>query len=179
MAENHMCPCGAGPLYSNCCAPFITGSAIPPTAEKLMRSRYSAYALRHIDWIEETCTGTARAHFDRASATQWASRATFTGLKVLRIADGAPNDTTGIVEFEASFSEGGQAQVLRETSLFSREHGRWSYAGAAPPAKAVGRNALCPCGSGKKYKRCCAVWLLGWCPGAAPSQPTQNPKRRG
>jgi len=121
-----------------------------------MRSRYSAYALRHLDWIEETSTGPARARFDRTSATQWAHNATFTGLRILRSIDGGPGDANGLVEFEATFSEDGQTHSLREASLFSREGGLWHYAGVAPAAKAIGRNAPCPCGSGKKSKRCCA-----------------------
>jgi len=34
---------------------------------------------------------------------------------------------------------------------------------AARPPPAVGRNALCPCGSGRKYKRCCLT-----APGGSP-----------
>ena len=63
-------------------------------------------------------------------------------------------------------------KVLKETSKFLKENGRWVYSESESivhPQKVsasskkpfvrkqtkVGRNEPCPCGSGKKFKKCC------------------------
>lgn len=150
------CPCGSNQPLHGCCKPMIVGATTPTTAEQLMRSRYTAYALREIDWIERTSAGSALLAFDRASAQRWAEAATFTQLKVIRTTAGGPDDASGQVEFEATFRENGKTQALREVSLFTRVDGLWHYAGVAPQPAKAGRNDPCPCGSGKKFKRCCA-----------------------
>ncbi|MDR3146171.1 MAG: SEC-C domain-containing protein, partial [Treponema sp.] len=49
------CPCNSGSPYAECCEPYLRGIEKPPTAEALMRSRYSAYAEHAVDYIIETC----------------------------------------------------------------------------------------------------------------------------
>lgn len=52
--EKKTCPCGSRKVFSQCCQPFHEGKALPPTAEALMRSRYSAYATKNVDYIVDT-----------------------------------------------------------------------------------------------------------------------------
>ena len=79
------------------------------------------------------------------------------GLQVLQVKDGGEADTTGTVDFVAHYRQQERPGQLHEISRFRRVDGRWFYVEGEqglqePPA----RNAPCPCGSGKKYKRCCA-----------------------
>lgn len=157
------CPCGTGRPFAECCGPYLSGSAAPPTAEALMRSRYTAYARERVDYVEATTAAAERAEFDRRGAATWARTATFTKLEVLATERGGEGDDEGVVDFAATFEEAGRTKVLRERSRFVREDGAWRYAGGSKgesvrrEAPKVGRNDPCPCGSGKKFKKCCGA----------------------
>ena len=123
-----------------------------------MRSRYSAYALGNLDYIEATCCGPAAIAFDRAEAelqqlgTQWF------GLDVDQTSKGRERDSQGTVSFTARYRHNGTEQQMVETSEFRRIDGRWFYADRLPVAAGkLGRNDPCPCGSGRKYKKCCGA----------------------
>ncbi len=136
------CPCGSGQALHDCCGRYHGGEAAP-TAEALMRSRYSAFVLRLSDYLLDTWHASTRPlNLDISSDdTPW--------LRLLIIATEGEH-----VEF-AAFYSGGQ---LHERSRFLREEGRWYYLDGEilpPIAEKAGRNAPCPCGSGKKFKRCC------------------------
>jgi SEC-C motif-containing protein len=124
---------------------------VAPTAEALMRSRYSAYVLKNSAYLNDTWHPSTRpVALDVSSDdTEWRR------LEVVGTEKGAETDSEGVVEFAAWF-QGGQ---LHERSRFVREEGRWFYLDGEilPPhqQEKPGRNAPCPCGSGKKYKRCC------------------------
>ena len=84
----------------------------------------------------------------------------WTHLEVIHTVAGGIADQAGVVEFKAHYRSGRKAGVLHERSRFTRLNGRWVYVDGdlspqALPGKKVGRNAPCPCGSTKKYKRCC------------------------
>ena len=49
--EESLCPCKSRLSYALCCLPFHQGKAKPETAEQLMRSRYSAYFFRLVDYL--------------------------------------------------------------------------------------------------------------------------------
>ncbi len=139
---------------------------LAPTAEKLMRSRYSAYALGNIEHVIATHDPETRHLIDRAAATAWSEQSTWLGLDVRSTEAGGEADAAGVVEFVAKFSVAGRATTHHERSRFVRkeEDGalRWFYADgetlkAKPVAREtpkVGRNEPCPCGSGKKFKKC-------------------------
>ncbi|MCY0152795.1 YchJ family metal-binding protein [Hoeflea alexandrii] len=79
----------------------------------------------------------------------------------MRSRKGREADEDGTVSFIARYSHNGTAGALEETSQFRRIDGRWLYwdrlnEAAAPRQANVGRNDPCPCGSGKKYKKCCS-----------------------
>jgi SEC-C motif-containing protein len=156
------CPCASGKSYGDCCSPFLAGTAFPPTAEALMRSRYTAYAVNQVDYIAATDHPTRQGEFDRASATAWATKSQWTGLEIKEVVDGGPADERGTVEFIAHFVLAGKPQQHRERSTFARVDGRWYYQDGGIPAQkpfkneavAPGRNDPCHCGSGKKFKKC-------------------------
>ncbi len=156
------CPCTSGKTYGECCEPFITKKSFPTTAEGLMRSRYSAYAVGNVDYVMETDDPANGGEFDRTSADEWSSKSEWTGLEVIEVIDGGPNDTTGIVEFSAKFKIGGKDLSHRERSNFRKVDGKWVYIEGHTPAqkpfvketKLPGRNDPCHCGSGKKFKKC-------------------------
>lgn len=168
LMSDAVCPCRANsaePLpYSECCAPFIEAGQAAPSPETLMRSRYTAYALGNIDYLLESLAPEARYDFDRKAVTHWATQSQWLGLDILSTEGGAPGDTTGYVEFVAHFVLEGETRAHRERSLFRFEPDgqRWYFVEEAnvkpaPIVKGVqpGRNDACPCGSGKKYKKCC------------------------
>tara|TARA_R110000787_G_scaffold17835_2_gene55248 strand:- start:806 stop:1288 length:483 start_codon:yes stop_codon:yes gene_type:complete len=155
------CPCGSGIEFENCCGPYI-GGAPAPTPEALMRSRYTAFVQGEIDHIERTVVREEREKFDRAAAQEMSGSVDWLGLKILGTTAGGADDDTGTVDFEAHFRQKGERQVHRERSTFCREDGRWVYVDGdfdlKPETRRVekiGRNQACPCGSGKKYKKCC------------------------
>ena len=157
------CPCGSGLAYSKCCEPFITGLGNPPSAEALMRSRYSAYAEHAVDYIVETCTTDEKDRIDLNQTRKWSERSKWLGLKILSSEKGGIADNEGSVEFQAMYEMDGLMETHHEKARFRKIDGRWLYdEGDIVPktvvrsAPKVGRNDPCPCGSGKKYKHCCA-----------------------
>jgi SEC-C motif-containing protein len=142
------CPCGSGAPHERCCGPWLDGAAAP-TAEALMRSRYSAHVLGRIDYLMATWDA---PDADAAAVEKWARESEWLGLEIVSAAEST-------VEFRARYRDkAGVEHVHHERSRFRRREGRWVYVdGAAVPAAraaAPGRNDPCPCGSGKKYKKC-------------------------
>ncbi|MGX5695390.1 YchJ family protein [Agromyces soli] len=115
------CPCGGG-SYGTCCGPTLDEGAEPATAERLMRSRYTAFALcdrGHLlrSWHPSTRPGA----LELDDGTEWRR------LVVIDTVGGGTGDATGVVEFRAVFREGGTRGELHERSRFVRDDGRWSY----------------------------------------------------
>lgn len=163
MTETKNCPCGTGKAFDACCGPYIAGTAPAPTAEALMRSRYSAYATGAIDYVQQTLAEAQRGSFDREAAEAWSKNSEWLGLDIHASREGGENDERGEVEFTASFAINGMPQQHRERAEFRREGGAWVYEDGdvkgnptvRRDAPKVGRNDPCPCGSGKKHKKCC------------------------
>lgn len=123
-----VCPCGSAQSYQHCCRPLHEGKAAP-TAEALMRSRYSAYVLGDAAYIHRSWHSTKRPA--KKSLVQ-PLHITWERLELIRTEAGQVEDQTGIVEFIAYFAEQGHAQHLHEVSQFTREKGRWVYLEALP-----------------------------------------------
>jgi SEC-C motif-containing protein len=163
MNESTLCPCGSGVSLEACCKPFIDGTAKAPTAEALMRSRYCAYALQDIDYLESTLHGAELHDFDKDGTAKWARDSTWLGLEIVRTSAGSLTDKEGTVEFKVRYERDGVVQEHHELSLFRKVDGAWLYSGGRGVGPAqfkrgapkTGRNDPCPCGSGKKYKKCC------------------------
>jgi len=92
-----------------------------------MRSRYTAYTLGKIDYIEATMRGPALEGFDKKASGDWARSLKWVGLKVLDAPPVPEGETVGIVEFEARFKVSGRMETMRERSEFRRVDGRWYY----------------------------------------------------
>ena len=158
MTASDLCPCCSGNTYKKCCEPFISGKEIPPTAEQMMRSRYVAYSQQNNQYILDTWHSSTKPDIPNPAED---SNVEWTGLKILSTDMGGPNDNKGYVEFRARCRVKGEAGGLDEASEFTKEDGRWYYVdgSAIQPQRnseeKVGRNDPCPCGSGKKYKKCC------------------------
>ncbi len=158
-----LCPCGSQLAYAECCEPFITGKSQPPTAEKLMRARYSAYAKTAVSFIIETTSEARRSECDEKAIRAWSEQATWHRLEIIGTDKGGPGDSEGSVEFVAHFSEGGITKNYHEKGTFRKVDDRWFYDDGeiqkqkpfTRETSKFSRNDPCPCGSGKKYKKCC------------------------
>ncbi len=163
MAPKSLCPCGSGLSRAKCCEPIIAGKASAPTAEALMRARYSAHVLNAYDYLERSLFSGVREKVDADKMRQWSESVEWKGLEVHSTEGGQEGDETGSVSFTAHYAVGGVDQEMREDATFVREDGEWRYLdgqvqGHTPyrrEAPKTGRNDPCPCGSGKKYKKCC------------------------
>lgn len=160
------CLCSTGLLASQCCQRFHSGE-FAPTAEALMRSRYVAYAEQRLGYLRDTWHPDTRpAQLDHDANTHWRR------LQILQSSpDGDLGSSLGLgdsldsdkdrVHFRATFyldtQAGKQWGVLEEVSLFVREAGCWLYhsGDVSHHTFKPGRNDPCPCGSGKKLKKCC------------------------
>ncbi|ARK04235.1 YchJ family protein [Cellulosimicrobium sp. AB352] len=135
--DDARCPCLSGDTYGSCCGRYHAGlrpgpdGAAPgphaPTAEALMRSRYSAFAVGDADYLRATwhpSTRPADLDLDLDDDVEWRR------LDVVRTEAGGPFDTTGVVEFVAhhrSRTDPADRGRLHEVSRFVREGDRWSY----------------------------------------------------
>ncbi len=121
---NAPCPCGSGQPFLQCCQPLLDGTTVASTAEQLMRSRFSAYSLHNIAYLQATWhPDTCPDDLDPAEMAQvkWLE------LRILGHEAGGANDDTGRVSFSARFKINGKAGRLQENSRFVRNEGRWLY----------------------------------------------------
>lgn len=162
MNANQLCPCGSRINYENCCGPYISGQQDAPTAEALMRSRYSAYVKNVFSYVYETYHSETRKHLDLAAIEAQSKQIKWLGLKILDTENGDKTDSTGSVSFSATHEIDGQIHYLNEKSHFTKENNLWRYLNGetqltttATKSEKIGRNEPCPCNSGLKYKKCC------------------------
>jgi len=158
--KNTSCPCGSCRPYADCCAPLHKGTAKALTAEALMRSRYSGYVMGEKEYLLATWHPSTRpSSLDLSTTPPWSA------LEILSTHKGQPGDRTGIVAFKATAPAGLTTVEMHEKSHFVYDNDCWLYLsgedispqahGVLPHQQKTGRNAPCPCGSGKKFKRCC------------------------
>ncbi len=158
------CHCGSGEPFEDCCGPVLSGAAPAATAESLMRARFSAYAERQIDFLGDSLHPDFRDDWDRAATERWAKSSEWLSLEIRSKHEGEARDEQGTVEFVAVFKEKGLLKRHHEISRFAKQGERWYYVEGEMPkpetqrnTQKVGRNDPCPCGSGKKYKKCCGI----------------------
>lgn len=140
-----------------------TDLANAKTAEAVMRARYSAYVVGNVSFLKTSIPARDRGNFDAEATKKWAANSTWLGLEVLHTHAGQPSDNVGIVEFKAYYVEDGEEFVHEEIAYFEKFEERWYFTKGELPHQGtrtndspkVGRNDPCPCGSGKKYKKCC------------------------
>lgn len=129
--DNAQCPCCSGDVYGSCCGPAHDRSRRAPTAEALMRSRFSAFAVADADYLRASWHSTTRpTNLDLDPGIEWWR------LDILGTTAGGPFDVDGTVEFVAHyrnpevFGREGRGK-MRELSRFVREGGQWFYVEAA------------------------------------------------
>ncbi|KKO65783.1 hypothetical protein VM94_00120 [Janthinobacterium sp. KBS0711] len=137
LSTSAACPCG-GAAYASCCGPYIAGDALPPTAEILMRSRYTAFTLRDEPYLLATWHASTRptdALFAEEEKVHWLGLEVKSALRLRQrkatSADQAEETNRDSVEFVARYKANGRAHRLHEVSRFVREAGdggmRWFY----------------------------------------------------
>jgi len=166
------CPCGASRRYQDCCAPLHQGEILASSPQQLMRSRYCAFVMGHIDYLVITHSPDTRSSISPQSIAQWNSQCDWRGLHIVTR---APDIASNKVEFIAWYKQANKLVYHHELSLFKYQSiddslsssltdslcpdNAWYYHSATYPERIVtspGRNDRCICHSGKKFKQCCA-----------------------
>ena len=163
MKSEDTCPCKSGKTFGECCGPIISGERKAATPEELMRARYSSYVTGDVLFLKTSATKAVQEEFDEKTSQTWSRSAAWHGLEIISTEKGGPDDDTGVVEFRALYTANNEFCNHHEVSQFVKEDGEWKFAdgelvGETPVVREepkIGRNDLCPCGSGKKYKKCC------------------------
>jgi SEC-C motif-containing protein len=122
-----LCPCKSRETYAACCQPFHLARVKPDTAEQLMRSRYSAYFFRIVDYLVATTHPDTRARDLKSRIEETIHEVNWRFLTILGSSKGGLGDKVGKVEFIAEYFEDGQARELHEHSRFKRFQGAWKY----------------------------------------------------
>lgn len=144
------------------CTPFLEQKQKPATAADLMASRYVAYTKADVDYLFATHDPKTRSQADRKAIQAWAETATWQGLELVRTEKGGAEDQEGEVEFKARYELDGTSHEHHEIATFRRIDGVWFFVDGNIVTKQpirretpkTGRNELCTCGSGKKFKKC-------------------------
>lgn len=126
-SASQRCPCG-GPDYAACCGRYLDGSEPAPTAEALMRSRYTAYSRDCIAYLRATWHPSTQPvdELTPQPGLQWLG---------LEVRTHQPDGDTATVEFVARYKIAGRAHRLHEMSRFVREEGRWWYVDGSFPGE--------------------------------------------
>ena len=161
------CPCGSERKLDECCLPIIRGKRKATTAEELLRARYTAFTLGEVDFILGSHHSRTVKDVKREEISEWSKNSEWLGLKILESAGGAATDDKATLVFQAQYKvkDKDKEEEHFEKSFFEKENGEWKFLDAhglhqGPYVRAepkLGRNDPCPCGSGKKYKKCHAA----------------------
>ena len=165
------CPCCSNQPFATCCQPLLTQTRLPKTPEQLMRSRYTAFVTKNIDYLLATYKSILPEHMhdseysEHMTALQHTMASTeWLGLMVLNTRIDKKNTTKGFVEFVAFFRDKTTQEhkmpfaQLHEKSTFTLHNDQWFYTtGDIQEDIKIQRNMPCFCGSNKKFKRCHAL----------------------
>jgi SEC-C motif-containing protein len=149
-----MCYCTLPEPFEQCCAPFINGTQHPTTAEQLMRSRYSAYCQKNAEYIRATYASSQQQYHSIEDILLFAQSVQFINLEIITTSETLEDN---YVEFKATYIADNKICMLHEKSRFIKESEHWKYLDGdiyPTPELKLGRNDNCPCGSGKKFKKC-------------------------
>ena len=156
MTSSQNCPCGQG-QYAACCQPLHLKQQVAQTAEQLMRSRYSAFALQQIDYILQTTALGQQSTLDRAAIADWSQSNQWLKLDVVQHQPKL-DKTHALVEFKAHYHDGTQAHIHHEVSHFVLHQQQWYFLDPTLDMQ-ITMKQPCICGSGKKFKQCCAQFI--------------------
>lgn len=177
MSQTHACPCQTVEpkprSFEECCGPYLARKAKAPTAEALLRSRYTAFVKHDVDYVLETHHPKTKSQVKREEIESWAKESVWIGMKIIKQEGGQASDNKGVIHFHAQYEahaeDGPKTDRLLhdhfEKSFFERDPNAanaWRFVDAEPMEKGTirrsepktGRNDPCTCGSGKKYKKC-------------------------
>ena len=171
------CYCCSGLAFNKCCAPFISLELAPPTPKALMRSRFSAHCVGRWQYLLDSWHPDTQVNVDAKNLQQSIQLCQWLGLEII---DTGFDETSGFVEFDAWYKYADKLSCLHERSTFKKVKDSWLYLEGdvedrlmteteskkwslmpvlnqiiSTQSHKVGRNDLCPCESGKKYKKCC------------------------
>jgi SEC-C motif-containing protein len=156
-----LCPCGSSLEFSQCCEPFHLGQKAAQTAEQLMRSRYSAFAVGNIDYIVQTTVPAQQKLLDVPAITAWSQQNQWLGLEVLKQV-AKIGKCHAQVEFKARFKDKNNSaaaeQTHQELSAFVQHDQRWYFLDPTVETQ-LSLKSPCLCLSGQKFKHCCAPFL--------------------
>ena len=125
------CPCNPKKKYADCCQKAHDNIHSVYTAETLMRSRYSAFVLANITYLQKShYSATRPSKKEKKELLKWTTSVTWIKLEVLHSNKGSVNDSSGTVEFKAYFMENGVVDIIHEISFFCKENGHWVYRNA-------------------------------------------------
>lgn len=150
------CPCNPNTFYTNCCQPYHDFTAYPSTACELMRSRYSAFCAKNVDYIIATTTQSQQAMLDKSALQVWADGMNWTHLDI--ISHNKVGKRHAQVHFKAYFDNGDGEQVHDELSAFIKIDERWYFLDPTVPVTLTNKQP-CLCGGGEKFKACCGKFL--------------------
>ena len=129
-----------------------------------MRSRYSAFVLGLGQYLYDTLAPNQREDFDIEEFNASHGNSKWLGLEIRKTSGGLEEDETGTVEFVARYKIDKDIIAHHELAMFKRDGKDWLFSDCVMNPKEeqrtvikVGRNDPCPCGSGKKYKKCCGA----------------------
>ncbi|PCI58544.1 MAG: SecC motif-containing protein [Gammaproteobacteria bacterium] len=161
------CPCGSKLTFEQCCQTIINNKTAK-TAEQLMRSRYSAYATNNAQYLYDSYASISQQEQSVSEIKSWAKQCQWLELSIIKSSD---YDDYSTVEFSTNYLQKDKLYQLHELSKFIQEpepeqnqeqtleHLQWRYLDGKIIANKVIRkikaNELCPCNSGKKFKKCC------------------------
>jgi SEC-C motif-containing protein len=116
-----VCYCGSSNSYKECCEKFINSSQNAPTAEALMRSRYSAYATQAVDYLIATTAVLQRKLLIKSDILEWSQSNKWNKLEIIEA-------TENTVEFKAYYTDSNNLSYIHhEKSTFIIEDGKWYY----------------------------------------------------
>jgi len=144
------CYCKSGLPFSACCEPILRVLEVAPTALSLMRSRYAAYCLGDVNYLQATTHDHTWSDEELKFIQDWADNSFWQHLEIV-------NYDEDIVEFKAYYIFEGKQHIHHEKSSFKKINDMWKYVDGEIYEDKVEflRNQTCICGSGQKYKRCC------------------------
>ena len=125
--EESLCPCKSKFSYGDCCMPFHHGRAKPKTAEQLMRSRFSAYFFRLVDYLVESTHPDSREPGLKKELEKTIHQVNWSFLTIVDVSKGGAEDKVGKVEFVANYFVNAEPFELHERSRFKRYKGIWKY----------------------------------------------------
>lgn len=162
-----LCPCGSSLPYEECCAPYILGEKHAPDVASLVRSRYTAFCQREFAYLVETTHPDFRDDLSVETIAEGTENVTWLRLDLgeSSVSQRENGEQFEQISFAAYYEQDGTARQLSETSFFKREGERLYYVDGVAhkpqaykrPSPKCGRNDPCPCGSGKKFKKCCGA----------------------